>query len=52
MRQVSQPAWDILVMEKPDLNDYNLPMLQAYEKKVLNKKHEAASAVDRVTEMQ
>lgn len=38
-------------MEEPDLNDYNLSVLQASEKKVLNKKHEAASAVDRVTEM-
>lgn len=38
---VNQPVQDILITEKPDLDDENLPVLQAVEHQVLGGNHEA-----------
>lgn len=43
---VNQPVQDILITEKPDLDDENLPVLQAVEHQVLDGNHEATWAID------
>lgn len=43
---VNQPAQDILIAEKPDLDDLNLLVLQAVEHQVLDGNHEATWATD------